>query len=220
MDIMEIIKQRHSVRQYLNKTIDLPIREVLDAYVEECNREGDLHIQVLYDEPECFQSRLAHYGSFRNVNHYISLVGKKSPDLAERCGYYGEKIVLKAQELRLNTCWVALTHGKSKAVIAPGEKEVIIISLGYGENQGKEHKSRSMKEVSDVDALAPDWYFKGIQAALLAPTAVNQQKFRFTREGNTVSARTAGLGTNLKVDLGIVKCHFELGAGKENFNWE
>ena len=220
MDIMELMKQRHSVRQYLDKTIPLEIREQLEGCIEECNREGNLHIQVLYDEPECFQSRLAHYGSFRNVKNYIVMAGEKKKDLAERCGYYGEKIVLKAQELGLNTCWVALTHGKSKAVIAPGEKEVIIISLGYGENQGKDRKSKTFKDVSDIDALAPDWYFKGIQAALLAPTAVNQQKFRFSRDGNTVHAEPAGLGTNLKVDLGIVKCHFELGAGKENFTWK
>lgn len=45
------------------------------------------------------------------------------------------------------------------------------------------------------------------------------QKFKFTLDGNSVSAKPGKLGTNLKVDLGIVKCHFELGAGKDNFNW-
>ena len=59
---------------------------------------------------------------------------------------------------------------------------------------------------------------KGVEAALLAPTAVNQQKFYLTLDGNKVKAK-AGLGPCAKMDLGIVKYHFELGAGKENFEW-
>ena len=125
-----------------------------------------------------------------------------------------------AQELGLNTCWAALTHGKSKAAIAGGETEVIIIALGYGKTQGAVRKSKSAAEVSNLSPDAPEWFKRGVEAALLAPTAVNQQKFRFTLSGNRVSAKHGLIGSCLKVDLGIVKCHFELAAGKENFEWE
>ena len=128
-------------------------------------------------------------------------------------------LVLKAQELGLNTCWVALTHGKSKAVIGPGEKEVIVISLGYGQTQGAERKSKAAKDVRNIAPDAPEWFRDGVEAALLAPTATNQQKFRFERNGSVVTAKTGRIGPCLKIDLGIVKCHFELGAGKENFTW-
>ena len=64
----------------------------------------------------------------------------------------------------------------------------------------------------------PEWFKKCVEAALLAPTAVNQQKFFFSLDNGRVSAR-AGMGFYSKIDLGIAKCHFELGAGKENFNW-
>ena len=219
MDIMELMKSRHSVRQYLDKAIPQEIKEQLDSYCGELNREGDLNIQLIYDEPSCFSSRMAHYGEFENAKNYIAMVGAKSGDLAERCGYFGEKLVLKAQELGLNTCWVALTHGKSKAVVGSGEKEVIIIALGYGKTQGKSRKSKSAADVSNVSDSSPEWFRRGVEASLLAPTALNQQKFKFTLDGDTVSAKPGKLGTNLKVDLGIVKCHFELGAGKDNFNW-
>ena len=54
---------------------------------------------------------------------------------------------------------------------------------------------------------------------MLAPTAVNQQKFRFALvDQNTVKAGTA-FGPYAKIDLGIAKLHFEIGAGKENFQW-
>ena len=217
MEMMELIKERHSVRQYLDKRIPEDIREKLDAYASELNKKGNLNLQIIYDEPECFNSRMAHYGKFENCSNYIAVVGKKANDLSERCGYYGELLVLKAQELGLNTCWVALTHGKSKAVIRDNEKEVILISLGYGKTQGVTRKSKSASDVSNVSGDSPEWFKRGVEAALLAPTAINQQKFTFHLDGNKVSAKAGMIGSNLKVDLGIVKCHFELGAGKENF---
>ncbi|MBR1457691.1 MAG: nitroreductase [Oscillospiraceae bacterium] len=219
MEIMEVIRSRHSVRQYLDKPIPQEIRGQLDACAAALNREGGLNMQILYDEPACFSSRMAHYGRFEQAANYIAMVGKKSEGLEERCGFYGERLVLKAQELGLNTCWVALTHGKSKAVVGADEKEVIIIALGYGKTQGAPHRGKSAADVSNVAEDSPDWFKNGVEAALLAPTAVNQQKFRLERNGDRVTAKAALLGTNLKVDLGIVKCHFELGAGKENFSW-
>ena len=128
MEMMDIIRSRHSVRQYLDKPVPQEIRRQLDECAAALNREGDLRIQILYDEPGCFSSRMAHYGKCEHADNYISLVGKRSEGLEERCGFYGEKLVLKAQELGLNTCWVALTHGKSKVVVGADEKEVIIIS--------------------------------------------------------------------------------------------
>ena len=57
-----------------------------------------------------------------------------------------------------------------------------------------------------------------MEAALLAPTAINQQKFHFTLDGDTVRAK-AGLGPCAKIDLGIVKCHFEIGAQDGDWKW-
>lgn len=217
----DLIKSRHSVRQYLDKSIPDRIRKELDTYVQWLNVDSALNIQIVYDEPECFNSAKAKYGSFRGCSNYISIVGNKGiGDLEERCGFYGELLVLKAQELGLNTCWVALTHGKSKAVVKDNEKEVIIVSLGYGKTQGTEHKSKSALNVSNITHDSPEWAKKGVESALLAPTAINQQKFKFIISGNKVYLESGKLGPCLKIDLGIVRCHFELGAGRENFEWE
>lgn len=218
-DVMKFIKERHSVRSYLDKSIPDDVREKLDSYVCKLNGESGLNIQIIYDEPECFSSSLAKYGKFDNCKNYIAMIGKRSPDLEERCGFFGEMLVLKAQELGLNTCWAALTHGKSRASVADGEREVIIISLGYGKTQGAERRSKEAKDVSNISDASPEWFKRGVEAALLAPTAVNQQKFRFELDGERVSARPGIIGPCLKIDLGIVKCHFELAAGKENFEW-
>ena len=220
MELLELMKNRHSVRSYTDKKIEGKVKENLEAFIQQCNREGDLHMQLIVDEPKCFSTMMAHYGKFSNVKNYIAVVGKKSADLDERCGYYGEKVVLHAQSLGLNTCWVALTFSKSKAVfkVDEGEKLCLVIALGYGETAGVSHKSKSVQDVSDAHEM-PQWFKKGVEAALLAPTAMNQQKFTFHLDGNEVHAK-AGLGFYSKIDLGIVKYHFEAIAGKENFTWK
>ncbi len=213
--MLKLMEERHSVRQYKDKRIEEEKRTILNDLVKECNEESGMHIQILYDEPKCFEGGLAHYGSFRGANNYIALVGPKAKDLDEKAGYYGERIVLKAQELGLNTCWVALTHGKSAAVIGRNEKQAIIIALGYGENQGKQHKNKDLSAVSNIDTNAPEWFRDGMKAVMYAPTAINQQKFYFALEKGEVTARVKGIGTCTKIDLGIVKYHFEAATGKK-----
>ena len=217
-DVRALMQARHSVRQYVDRAIPDDVRRALDDYAARLNRESGLHIQIVYDEPDCFNSRMAHYGRFRGCANYIALVGAPGADLEERCGYFGELLVLKAQELGLNTCWAALTHGKSRATVAAGEREVILIALGYGQTQGSARKSKAPTDVSDLAPDSPDWFRAGVEAALLAPTAVNQQKFYFTRDGDRVAAKAGRFGSCLKIDLGIVKCHFALAAG-DTFTW-
>ena len=157
---------------------------------------------------------MARYGKFSGVANYIALVGKKSPKLDETLGYYGEKLVLKAQELGLNTCWVALTHGKSKAAVNKGEKLVCLIALGYGVSQGVEHKNKPLQKLCNYSEQMPEWFLNGMNAALLAPTAMNQQKFRFELQPDENVKASCGSGFYTKLDLGIVRYHFEAVSGK------
>lgn len=94
-----------------------------------------------------------------------------------------------------------------------------MIALGYGKTQGTAHKSKSADQVSNISAQTPQWMEAGVKAALLAPTAMNQQKFMLIYEDGKVTAKS-GVGFYTKVDLGIVKYHFEIGAGKDHFIWK
>lgn len=221
MNITEAMKERHSVRQYEDRPLDQSAVAALQEEISACNREGGLHIQLVMNEPKAFDGFMAHYGKFSGVRNYIAMIGKKGPDLEEKCGYYGERLVLKAQQLGLNTCWVAMTYSKIKTAftVADGEKLCIVISLGYGKTNGVPHKSKSVDAVMKADGALPAWFKAGAEAALLAPTAMNQQKFQFTLNGKHVSAK-AGFGFYTKIDLGIARYHFEVGAGKENFKWD
>lgn len=213
MDIMQIMRERHSVRQYTDAQIPKGVRARLVEEIDRLNGESGLHMQLFFDEPECFRSALARYGMFTGVRNYMAIVGRKGPDLEEKAGYYGQTMVLLAQSLGLNSCWVGLNHGKTHVTISPGEKQVIVVALGYGETQGVPHQTKPAAAVSQVSVPAPDWFKRGIEAALLAPTAVNQQKFLISYDGTNLAARVNGRGFFAKVDLGIVKCHFELASG-------
>ena len=215
MTIMEAIDARHSVRAYKDIPIGQDIRGKLDEFVSRCNEESGLHITVRYDDPEGFDSRLARYGSFRNVKNYIILAGHKTADFNYICGYYGEKVVLYAQQLGLNTCWAALTFNRKKVreLIQEDETLCMVIALGYGETQGHPHKGKSLHDVVEVKGGMPEWFVEGVESALKAPTAVNQQKFTFSLDDGKPSVRARGLGSNVKVDLGIVAYHFDAATG-------
>ena len=216
MTVEEAVLARHSVRAYLDKQIEESVAKDLAHYIDKCNAISGLNIQLVLNEPKAFSGIMAHYGKFSGVTSYIAMIGDKSADLDEKLGYYGEKIVLQSQMLGLNTCWVALTYKKVKTALKIGKNQRLraVIALGYGKTQGVSRKSKPIERVCNFSADLPDWFIGGVKSALLAPTAVNQQKFYFESADGKVTAK-AGVGFYSKVDLGIVKCHFEIGANRE-----
>lgn len=219
MNLTEAMEARHSVRRYLDKPIEKEKAEVLQKEIERINAESGLHIQLVLNEPRAFSGPMAHYGSFRNCKNYFVISGPK--DAVEAVGYQGEKLVLLAQQLGLNTCWVAATYSKGKvpAEIRKGEKMHIVIAVGYGETQGAARKSKPMEALCRVSGEMPAWFKAAMEAAMNAPTAVNQQKFLFILKENDVVEAKALFGPYAKIDLGIVKYHFEIGAGGHPFKW-
>ena len=227
MTIQEAILARHSVRAYKEEPLTEDVVKVLENEISQVNQKSKLHIQLILNEPKAFQGAFAKYGKFRNVSNYLVLAGKKAEDLDERVGYYGEYLVLLAQTLGLNTCWVGLSYTKVPGtyVLDEGEKIACYIAIGYGETQGTSHKIKTIEQVSNVSERTPLWFKKGVEAALLAPTAVNQQKFSFEyvgmKEGHHLVHAKKGFSMigYTQMDMGIAKYHFEIGAGKENFEW-
>ena len=228
MTLLEAIEARHSVRKYKDEPVPEDILATLRSRISEINERAGLHIQLVTGEPKAF-SGLMSYGSFSGVTSYLVMAGKKDDDLDEKIGYYGEQLVLLAQTLGLNSCWAGISYSKIPGTyeLLDGEKISCYIALGYGETQGVGHKVKTAEEVSNVSDITPSWFRRGVEAAILAPTAVNQQKFRiefigfrnFSKRPKVEAKPLFSMIGYTKVDLGIVKCHFEIGAGKENFEW-
>lgn len=220
MTLAEAIAERHSVRAFEDKPLSKEVVLALRQCIEKCNSKPGLNFQLVLNEPKAFNGPMAKYGHFSGCKNYIALVARESDDFEERCGYYGEYLVLKAQQLGLNTCWVALTFSKVKNAykVRPGEKLCMVIAIGYGITPGVPHKSKPITDVIKTDGNMPNWFREGVRLALMAPTALNQQKFKIELKGKKVYM-TPGRGPHVKTDLGIARLHFEIGAGKENFTW-
>ena len=227
MTIQEAIEARHSVRAYKDQPLTEEVAKRLEEEIAAVNQKGNLHVQLIQNEPKAFQGTMAKYGKFRNANNYLVMAGKRAEDLDERIGYYGEHLVLLAQTLGLNTCWVGLSYSKVPGtyVLDEDEKIACYIAIGYGETQGVGHKIKTVEQVSNASDATPSWFRKGVEAALLAPTAVNQQKFSFEYVGTSNNRHQvrAKRGFSMigytQMDLSIAKYHFEIGAGKVNFEW-
>lgn len=215
MTELEAIKERHSVRSYLDKKIEEDKIKILNDLIKECNEEGNLHIQLLEDAGKTFNKLLNKAMGLGSAPSVIACVGFDDETLDERIGYYGQKIVLCAQMLGLNTCWAGTYNPKNvKAAINSDERLAIVIAIGYGVDNGRERKSKDLSSVvvGGVEDK-PEWFINGAKAALLAPTAVNQQKFEIELQDDDFKVIDKG-GILSKIDKGIVTYNFKVGAGR------
>ena len=218
MDLMQALRDRHAVRSYTDQKIEEPVLQALREEIAACNGQGGLDIQLVTDEPEAFGSLMARCSGFRGVRNYLLLAGEDIPDLPQRAGYFGQRLALRAGQLGLNSCWVAGTYRKNRcaAVLKEGQKLVCVIALGHGTTQGTAHKSKPLSALCRVNGPMPDWFRAGMEAAMLAPTPMNQQKFIVSLADGAVQVHATG-GSCAEVNVGIVKYHFECGAGQTCF---
>lgn len=223
MDLKEAIIARHSVRKYLDKPLRQEQIAALNSAVILINAEAGLHIQLVLNEPLAFSTGLFKYGAFSGVRNYLVMAGGKGREVEEAIGYYGEKLVLLAQTLGLNTCWVGLTYKKipEAYVLRETERVHCVISLGYGETPGVQHPMKPREKFYESTGPLPEWFVAGLDAALLAPTAINQQKFKFILhpDGSVEARALPSLAGYTRMDLGIAKYHFEIGAAPEKVIW-
>lgn len=225
MITVETIRERHSVREYDGKPLSRAEFDALGAVVRECTRESGLDIQLVGDNPEVFNV-IARFGLIRECRTHVAFVvdDAKAGDVGEdeAIGYWGQKIVLAAQDMGLNTCWCALcSRKKSCAVVAPGKKIRLIIAVGHGKTQGFSRKTKSVEALSSVEcAKEPAWFAAAMEAAQLAPTAMNNQNFKITllSDGKTVRIDAPQSGLNV-IDEGIVRCNFEIAANEAGADW-
>jgi len=220
--LVAAIRARHAVRRYLDQPIPGEVRAELDAEVARCNAASGLNMHLVLDEPAGFKGGMSHYGTLVGVRNYLALVHTTGSDRDTACGYWGQHVVLLAQHLGLNSCWVGLTYNKRQVKTHAGadEKVALVVALGYGETPGHPHKSKPIEKLGGTadGSPWPDWFRSGVELAALAPTGLNQQKFFFELDGTVVRA-TPGLGSYTKVDLGIARYHFEIGATGAQWQW-
>lgn len=224
MDTLEAINKRKSRRAYLPDPIDEIKIAVLESQIQEHNSRSGLTIEFLKDGRKAFSGITKSYGMFTGVRSLLLLKGPKNePELKEKIGYYGEKLILQATKFELGTCWVGGTFKKSDIKIPDSEELVCVVPIG---NTPKEEglkermiyklarrKTKSIGEMLEAVGEYPDWLTAGMEAVQKAPSARNTQKVQFLYKSGKLIATVPDTSPFDYVDLGIAKLHFEAAAG-------
>lgn len=219
MDFKEAMQKRHMVRKYTDKPLSDEIIAKINERIELNNKTYNLNMKLMINNSKGVSSIMKLIMA-KGVNNFIILAGDVSGNLDERLGYSGADIMLYAQTLGLNTWWVGGTFNRSVSSYVDNKKVTGIIAIGYGQTQGVPHKSKNVEDVSKYEGtIIPSWFISGVDGALLAPTALNKQDFMLIGNGNRVKIECSN-GIFTSSNVGLIKYHFELGAGKGNFEWE
>lgn len=216
-DMKQAMRQRHTVRKFTSEPLSVELISQLNDRVRANNERFGLVISLKVGDESALPGALKLFFA-KGVRNYFVLAGSDRPGLDEDLGYASADLMLFAQTLGLNTWWIGGTFSRKNIEQAvPGKKVIGIVAVGFGATPGVAHKSKTAPEVSSYEGTAPQWFADGVRAALLAPTALNKQCFLIVGAGNKVSVSENG-GAFSGADIGIVKYHFELGAG-DVFEW-
>ena len=219
MTLLEAVSVRRSQRTYLPRPLEGDQLDQLGKALAECNRRAGLGVRLVCPAGSVFAGQ----GRLESARGCLLFAGPaEDPDLEEKCGYWGEELILTAVSMGLGTCWVGGTYdrGACQARLEPGETLVCAAALGIPEGSPAPRALRPAGELALPADCAPAWFGAGIAAVQQAPSAMNRQGYRFQLQaGGTVQARLTGGGAFAMVDLGIAKRHFQLGAHGGTWTW-
>jgi hypothetical protein len=183
---------------------------------------------------DVFRGIVGSYGKVKGAPAFIAFIGNmNSASVQEEVGYTGEGVILEASALGLNTCWVAgffkPDSVASLVEIKSNERVLAVTPVGYARRFesleeklmtgfGRTHRRVPISRL--ISSLAQDslleWIRASIQAARLAPSAVNRQPWGFDVQdgGITVYVRTGGpeFSVSKRLDCGIAMLHIEVTA--------
>lgn len=220
MTMKEAMKAIHMVRKYQDKPIPNDIVHALQNRVDENNTKHNLAVELRINDTSAF-SAVIKLILAKGVKNFLILSGKECPELDEKLGYCGADLMLYAQTLGLNTWWVGGTFNRGKlSAEACGNKVIGVIAVGYGITQGIPHKTKYYNDVAHYDGEALAWFKEGADAALLAPTAFGRQDFSVEGKNGKVKIYCNNDSIFSGAELGLIKYHFELGAGADHFIWD
>ena len=225
-----------AVRRSRRSFDGLPVAEAdLDALESLCRSfrpYGDARVALVRQAPATiFKGLVGSYGKVTGALSALIFLGTPAEDGTDQhLGFTGEALVLEATALGLDTCWIggALDRRVAAGVahIMPGERVFAISPLGHATSDapsserlifgwGKPKKRRAIDEIAPDSADWPVWAAAGLEAARVAPSAMNRQPWRFRQGSDGIIVSGSGVNTpglTHALDCGIAMLHFELAA--------
>ncbi len=230
-----VIEKRRSRRRFDPKPIESGLLSQIASVCTEFRPFSDARAVVVVESPDTvFKGAIGSYGKIKGAPAFIAFIGNMdSPNVWEQVGYTGEGIILEVEALNLATCWVA-GFFRPKMVaslteIGKGERVLAVTPIGYAARShsleervmtgfGLTHRRRPLSGLVTglPESERPQWVNLALEAARLAPSAVNRQPWRFKVEPNsiTVSVNTIRreYGLSKRLCCGIAMLHIEVAA--------
>jgi len=242
----KVIETRRSRRRFYQKPLESESLSQIAIVCEKFRPFPNARSVLITESPDSvFKGAIGPYGKIKGAPAFVAFIGNMdSPNVYEQVGYTGEGIILEAEALNLATCWVAGFFKRkvvaSLANIGKKERVLAVTPVGYAPELpsfeekimtgfGLTHKRRALSNlITGLDEPKwPQWINSALEAARLAPSAVNRQPWRFKVSENSItvsvniSRREYGLPKRLC--CGIAMLHIEVAAlhcgtlGKWNF---
>ena len=205
--ITDIIRQRKSIRSYTDQPIEKEKEASLNAFLSE-NTTGPfgtksrfILIAATAQDKESLKGLIT-YGMIKNPAGFVVGAVENKPHNLEDFGYLMEKIILKATDLGLGTCWLGGTFntGGFAQKIALQSNEVLpaVTPVGYavtklsvmdsvirtsaGANNRKPWSSLFYKDDNPLSIEQAGRYATPLEMVRLAPSANNFQPWRIIKE--------------------------------------
>ncbi|MFC1959021.1 nitroreductase family protein [Chloroflexota bacterium] len=204
-----VIEKRRSRRRFEKKPLKANHLDHLKSICNDFRPFDNARALLVTESPDkVFKGAIGPYGKIRGASAFIAFIGNiKSPWVQEQVGYTGEGIVLEAEALNLNTCWVGgfFRPKVVKSLISIGEDEIVIAvtPVGYATKRlsfeeklmtgfGLTHRRKALSDlvIGLKDSEWPQWIRKALEAARIAPSAVNRQPWRFHVEQESITIAT------------------------------
>lgn len=230
----EAISLRSSRRKYERRRIEQEKLDRISSLLDELNGGQDSCRVLLLRKHDgsAFSGIGGSYGAIGGApSLLVFLVNATAPDGYARIGYHGEAVVLEAVSEGLVTCWVSGMFSRDGVAgsieTAANERIVAVSPLGYsGEKKAFSERMLSglagskrrkpLEELVDGDVSRwPEWARSAVEAARLAPSAMNRQPWLFRYGGEALSVEPAGSSSrnaSKSLDCGIALRHLEVGA--------
>lgn len=229
------IPKRRSRRSFETKPVEQTLLSHINKVCEEFRPFSEARAVLVTHSPDkVFKGAIGHYGKIKGAPAFVAFIGNMdSPYVQEKVGYTGEGIVLEAEALGLATCWVGALFRPDVAAsfvdISKGEKVIAVTPIGYARKDwsfeekvmtgfGRRHRRKPLSEL--VTGLKETewstWIRMALEAARLAPSALNRQPWRFYVEKDSITISVDNLkdtfNISKRLDCGIAMLHIEIAA--------
>ena len=191
--------------------------------------------ELVTESPDrIFRGAIGPYGKIKGATALAAFIGSMDdPYVQEKVGYLGEGIILEATAMGLATCWVGgfFRPKVAASVVGIGRNEKVlavtpvgravenvtreeIIMTGFGLNHRRKPLAELTAGLSPSDW--PQWVKPSLEAARIAPSAINRQPWRFHVESNGITVSVDNprftFGVSKRLDCGIAMLHIEVAA--------